>query len=84
MPSKPYRAMTKHEREVFDAFYGGVCCTLSAMSYLDDGTGTEYLEAVATVGARDLLNYATRERDIELPKIRKAVRWLERDERRSA
>ena len=78
------RSMTKQERAVHDAFYGGVCCTLSAMAYTDDGTGTEYLEAVAAVGARELLNYAIRERDMELPKIRKAVRWLERDERRSA
>jgi hypothetical protein len=76
--SKPYRQMTKHEREVYDAFYGGVCCTLSAVCYLgDDGTSTEYLEAVSAVGPRDLLNFAIRNHDRELRKIRKAVRIIE-------
>lgn len=66
------------ERERWDAFYAGVCCTLAAGFYLDNGTGTCYLEVVGSVGARDLLNYARRDGDPELPNIRRAVRWLER------
>jgi hypothetical protein len=75
--SKPYRQRTRHERDVWDAFYAGVCCTLSAAGYMMDGTSVEYMEAVATVGARDLLNFAIRNKDIELPRIRRAVRCIE-------
>jgi hypothetical protein len=70
--------MNRLERAVFDAFYAGVCCTLSAAGYLMDGTSPEYLEAVGSVGPRDLLNYAIRQKDRELPRIRAAVRCMER------
>ena len=81
--SKTYRQMNKQERAVFDAFYAGVCCTLSAAGYLMDATSPEYLEAVGSVGARDLLNFATRQRDMELPRIRKAVRFIEQQDSRA-
>jgi hypothetical protein len=69
--------MDRQERAVYDAFYGGVCATLSAAGYLMDGTSPEYLEAVGAVGPRDLLNFAIRNRDLELPRIRRAVRCIE-------
>ncbi len=82
--NKSYREMSKQERAVYNAFYGGVCCTLSAAGYLMDGTSPEYLEAVGSVGPRELLNYAIRERDMELPRIRKAVRFIENERGRMA
>lgn len=65
------------ERIKMDAFFGGVCVSLGAAFHLGSGTETDYLEVVGSVGPRDLLGYAIRERDSELPKIRRAVRWLE-------
>jgi hypothetical protein len=72
------------ERIRLDAFYGGVCCALQAGFYLDSGTGTGYLEVVGSVGPRDLLNYARREQDPELPNIRRAVKSLRDADRRWA
>jgi hypothetical protein len=67
------------ERVKLDAFMGGVCCALSAAFYgKDAGTDTYYLEVVGSVGAEDLLAYAIREKDMELPRIRAAIRHMRR------
>lgn len=65
---------TKGER---DAFFAGVCCTLSTIGYIAHGT-VQYDEVVEQSGGRELLNYARRQQDIELPEIRKAIRRMER------
>lgn len=72
------------ERARLDAFFGGYCCALSAACYGDDGTSTSYVEAVAAAGADELLAYARREDEMELPKIRAAVESIKRRERRQA
>ena len=60
-------------RERSDAFLGGYCCCLSAALNGDDGTSMSYIEAVAAAGAKELLAYAKREDEMELPRIRRAV-----------
>lgn len=79
---KSYRQMTKQERRECDAFYGGVCTTLSAAfgTVGEDGTSTYYLEAVAVHDAGELLGFARRNQDMELPRIRRAVRYLKREQ----
>lgn len=79
----PKRSLPKlgtRERIKLDAFLGGFCCCLSAAFYGDDGTSTYYVEAVSTCGGDDLLAYARRERDMELPNIRRAVKEIRRRE----
>ncbi len=61
-----------------DAFFAGYCCALSAYGCQDDGISANYVAAVRAVGAMDLLNYARRKKDMELPKIRRAVRELKK------
>ena len=60
-------------RERLDAFLGGYCCCLSAALNGDDGTSMSYIEAVAAAGAKELLAYAKREDEMELPRIIRAV-----------
>lgn len=67
------RAAERRER---DAFYGGYCCALTAALFGDDGTSTGYVEAVGAVDARELLNFARRNNDRELPNIRRAIRSI--------
>jgi hypothetical protein len=61
-----------------DDFYSGYCCALSAAMNGEDGTATAYVEAVAACGAKELLAFAQRTDDMELPKIRAAVAELKR------
>jgi hypothetical protein len=70
------------DRVKLDAFMFGVCCALSAAFYGEDaGTEAYYVDVVASVGEDDLLAYAIRERDIELPRIRAAIRRIKDRER---
>lgn len=70
----------KSKKEL-DAFYGGYCCCLSAALYGDDGTSPGYLEALAAVGAEELLAYAKRTKDMERKRIANGVRFLRKRER---
>jgi hypothetical protein len=72
--TKPLPKKGTMERAQLDAFYGGYCCALSAALNGDDGTSTEYVEAVVACGMEGLLAYAIREDEMELPNIRRAVK----------
>lgn len=62
-----------------DAFSGGVCVALSVV-YAQTGVCTLYEEIVATCDEAKLESWARKNRDMELPHIRKARRRL-RDRR---
>ena len=63
-----------------NAFLGGYCCCLSAAfpSFEDDGTGPRYVEAVYAAGADDLVAYAKRAKDVELPRLQRAAKEIKR------
>lgn len=69
--------MTRDEKR---AFYGGYACALSAaVNMAESGTHTSYLQAMRELGPagrREFLNWAKRNQDIELPRIRQAMRFL--------
>lgn len=60
-----------------DSFYAGYCWALSAaIPEPESGTHTHYVEAVKAAGAKELLAFARRTDDSELPRIRQAIRVL--------
>lgn len=67
-----------------DAFFGGYCSALSAGLYGEDGTDTRYVEAVEAAGAEKLLRWARANDEMELPRIRQAVKCIRERHKREA
>jgi hypothetical protein len=68
----------------FQAFFGGYCSALSAALYGDDGTATHYVEAIEAAGAEKVLRWARANDEMELPRIRQAVKCIRERRKREA
>lgn len=61
-----------------EGFYGGVCCALSAAFVDENDVPTRYVEVVGSMNHHELLAFAVANHEMELPRIRKAIRELNR------
>jgi hypothetical protein len=74
-----YREMGRLERAKLDAFYGGFSCALYVTLYGEDASHVYYREALSTIDAHEFYLWARRNHDVELPRIREYLKWLEKN-----